>query len=120
VFAGIAVLLAALGIYAVAAFLAGRRRNEIGIRLALGGTRYRLLLFFAGRALGSASIGVLLGFLGSLFVARWMSDAMGTRPMDVSAFAWAAGLLMVVAGVAAVVPARRAVSIDPSTTLRTV
>jgi ABC-type antimicrobial peptide transport system permease subunit len=120
IFGSIAVLLAALGIYAVTAFLAGRRRNEIGIRLALGGTRYRLLVLFAGRALASASIGVLLGVTGSLLVARWMSDVLGTRAMDVSTFVWAVGVLISVAGVAAVVPAHRAVSIDPSNTLRAV
>jgi predicted permease len=120
IFGSVAVLLAALGIYAVTAFLAGRRRNEIGIRLALGGTRYRLLLLFAGRALASAIIGVLLGFAGSLLVARWMSEALGTRPMDVSTFLWAVGVLTSVAGVAAIVPAHRAVSIDPSNTLRAV
>jgi ABC-type antimicrobial peptide transport system permease subunit len=120
IFGSIAVLLAALGIYAVTAFLAGRRRNEIGIRLALGGTRYRLLLLFAGRALASASIGVLLGVTGSLLVARWMSEALGTRAMDVSTFLWAVGVLTSVAGVAAIVPAHRAVSIDPSNTLRAV
>jgi ABC-type lipoprotein release transport system permease subunit len=49
-----------------------------------------------------------------------MSDALGTRAMDVSTFLWAVGVLTSVAGVAAVVPAHRAVSIDPSTTLRAV
>jgi ABC-type antimicrobial peptide transport system permease subunit len=77
-------------------------------------------LLFAGRALASAIIGVLSGFVSSLLVARWMSDALGTRAMDVSTFVWAVGVLTSVAGVAAVVPAHRAVSIDPSTTLRAV
>lgn len=70
--------------------------------------------------LASATIGVLSGLTGSLLVARWMSDALDTSAMDVSAFVWAVGVLMGVAAVAAIVPAHRAVSIDPSTTLRAV
>jgi predicted permease len=113
------VLLAALGIYGVAAYHVSQRRREIGVRLALGALREQVLgmivrhtgrLFAAGAALGLATAAMLTRLLESMLY--------GVRPLDLMSFAGSAIVLGVLALVATLVPAVRAASINPVEALR--
>jgi putative ABC transport system permease protein len=117
-FAGMALLLAALGIYAVAAHAVGQRRPEIGLRIALGATRRQILLMVVRSSVAAASWGMLIGFAGAFFVSRLLTSLLfDVRPDDPVAFASVAVLAMV-ALAACYVPARRAARVDPLVTLR--
>jgi ABC-type antimicrobial peptide transport system permease subunit len=119
VFAGSAVLLAALGVYGVMAFAAGRRVREMGIRMALGAERgdvVRLLLADGGRL---ALAGIALGALGALGAARFVAGLLyGVRPQDPLTLASVSVLLLGVALLAAWLPARRAARVEPASALR--
>jgi hypothetical protein len=118
-FAGIGLLLAAGGLYGTLLFMAGQRRREMGIRLALGATRRRI----EGRLLRSGLLvtlaGVLVGLVGAWFSGRLLeSQVWGVEPGDPLTLALASGLLLVTAGLASWIPARRAGRTDPVETLR--
>ena len=118
VFGGSALLLAAIGLYGVLAFLIDMRRREIGIRLALGATRERVLGGVIGRGLVLSAVGVGLGVVGAFWTTRFVETqlfAVGTRdPLTIVAVALA---LLLVAALASFVPARRASRIDPQVAL---
>src|SRR5688572_2219110 len=119
-FAGMALLLAALGIYAVAAYSVGQRRPEIGLRMALGATRTQVMMLVLRSGISSAALGMLIGFAGALLVNTLLTSLLyEVRPEDPIAFASVAAVLGAVALVACYVPARRAADIDPLVTLRT-
>jgi hypothetical protein len=119
-FAGMALLLAALGIYAVAAYSVGQRRPEIGLRMALGATRTQVMMLVLRSGISSAVLGMLIGFAGALLVNTLLTSLLyEVRPEDPLAFASVAAVLGAVALVACYVPARRAAGIDPLVTLRT-
>jgi putative ABC transport system permease protein len=119
VFAAMAVLLAGIGIYAVAACSVGQRKPEIGLRIAVGATRAQILAMILRSGITSAGAGMLIGFVGALAVNRLLAGLLfEVRPEDPLAFASVATILGVVALVAVYFPARRAASVDPLVTLR--
>lgn len=119
-FGVLATLLAAIGLYGVMAYMVARRRNEFGVRLALGaGTQHVLGLVFseAGRLVG---IGLVAGGVGAWFAARYAQSLLyGLQFDDMRMMALGCGLLLLVGGVAALVPAWRALRFDPAVVLRT-
>jgi len=109
------VVLAAIGIYAVVAFTVARRTREIGVRLALGATRPRVVAGIVSEHLAVVGVGLLAGLLVAvLAVARFVSGA----SLDVGTVVGVPLLLLLVAVVASWVPARRAAAVDPARALR--
>jgi ABC-type antimicrobial peptide transport system permease subunit len=118
-FAGTALLLAALGIYAVLSYSVSQRIPEIGIRMALGESAGRVLRRVVGRTLMLAGTGVAIGAAVSFAVSRFIQSLLyGVEPTDVSTFAGMAAVLLLVSVVAAYLPARRASRTDPLVALR--
>jgi putative ABC transport system permease protein len=119
VFAGFALLLTLVGLYGVLACSVSRRRREIGIRIALGAQRGRVMQLVLGEGLRLAIIGIVAGLFGALAVVRVMRDLLyGVSPTDPATFIAMALLLGVVALLACWIPARRAARVDPMTALR--
>ncbi len=118
-FAAMGMLLAAIGLYGVMAFLVAQRTPEIGLRMALGATGgeiRRLVLSHAARSLG---IGAALGVGGSFFAARYLESLLfGVKPHDPATLGSGVALLLAVGLAAAWLPARRAVRLDPAAVLR--
>jgi predicted permease len=118
-FAGLAVLLAVIGIYGVLAFVVTERRHEVGIRMALGAQRtdvFRLLLWEGAKIVAA---GIALGVVASLALTRTMRRLLfGVEPTDPLTFAAMATLLFVVALAACYIPSRRAMCVDPMAALR--
>lgn len=120
VFAGLGLLLASLGIYGVISYAVTRETQEIGIRMALGATQGRVQLDVLGRTLRLALIGIAIGFITSLAVARLIVALLfQTAPTDPLTFVAMVVLLGGVALLAGYLPARRASKIDPMVALRT-
>ncbi len=118
-FAGLALLLAVVGIYSVMSYSVSRRTNEIGIRVALGASRGDVLLLIVRQALLLALIGSAIGIVGALALSRLMASQLyGVRPTDPITFVTVAALLMIVSLAASYIPARRAMRVDPMTALR--
>jgi putative ABC transport system permease protein len=119
VFAALALVLAAVGIYGVMTYAVGRRSREIGIRLALGaraGEIYRLVM---REGLGVAGIGIGIGLLASAALTRVVSKLLfEVSATDVATFVAVPALLLAIAALACFVPARRAARVDPSVTMR--
>jgi putative ABC transport system permease protein len=114
-----AVLLAALGIFGVVAYLVTQRGREIGIRMALGAQRRNVLTLVLAEGMRLAGIGVLLGTLGAIATTRWLgSELYETSATDPLTFVMAALTLTGISLCAAAIPARRAMAIDPARTLR--
>jgi len=114
-----ALLLAALGIYGVVTYLVVQRRGEIGIRMALGAQARDVLALVIGEGMRLAGIGVLLGALGALATTRWLTSQLyNTSATDPLTFVLAAVVLCTVALVATLLPAQRAMGIDPARTLK--
>jgi predicted permease len=119
IFAGLAALLAAAGIYGVFSYLVTRRTREIGVRAALGASRRNLLVMVLGSALRLALIGIALGLVGTFALSRLIESWLyGVGHNDVTTISEVAALLMLLALLASYVPALRATRIDPSTALR--
>jgi putative ABC transport system permease protein len=118
-FAGIALILAAVGIYGVTSYSVSRRTHEVGIRMALGAGRQELQRLIVGQAMVLALVGASTGLAGSLGLARLMSRLLyGVQPTDAATFLVVTVVLCGVALVSAYIPARRATRIDPMTALR--
>jgi ABC-type antimicrobial peptide transport system permease subunit len=119
-FAGFALLLASLGIYALISYSVNERTKEIGIRMALGASSWIVRRGVLAHTLRLALAGVALGMLGSLALSKWIVSLLfGTTPTNPAVFSSVSLLLCVVALLAAYVPARRASRIDPMRALRT-
>jgi predicted permease len=119
-FAGFALLLASLGIYALISYSVTQRTKEIGIRMALGASSWRVRRAVLTRTLLLALAGVALGTLGSFAFGKWIESLLfGTTPTNPAVFSGVSLLLCAVALVAAYVPARRASRIEPLRALRT-
>jgi predicted permease len=118
-FAVTALLLAALGIYGVISYIVSERTHEIGIRLALGAQRHRILQMILSQGLGLAIAGAATGLVGAVIVAHLMAGVLyGVRPTDPVTFVSVALLLIAVALLACYIPARRAIRVDPLVALR--
>jgi ABC-type antimicrobial peptide transport system permease subunit len=119
VFAGLALLLACIGIYGVMAYLTSQRVPEIGVRMALGaGARDVMWLVLRG-SLGMISVGVAVGVVAALAAERVLARLVeGMQPGGVSAFAVMIPVLVTAALIASFVPARRASRVDPVKALR--
>ena len=114
-----ACVLAAVGIYGVLAYLVSQRRQEIGIRMALGAARLSVLRLVLARGLRLAIAGVLVGIVGAMVAARWIESVMfGVSARDPWTIAGAVALVMAVTLLASYIPARRATQVDPLTALR--
>jgi ABC-type antimicrobial peptide transport system permease subunit len=119
IFAGLGLVLAALGIYGVISYSVSRQTQEIGIRMALGATAGRVLLGVLSRTMRLAMLGIGLGAIASFAVARSISSLLfHTEPADPATFVIMIVLLTTVACAAGFFPARRASSIDPMVALR--
>jgi len=120
-FAGIALLLAAIGIYGILAYSVAQRTQEIGIRMALGAAPGSVIGLMLRGAFMSVAIGILLGIAGAFGATRVLSTFLfGVQPVDAVAFGGAILLLSLVAWVAGYIPARRATRVDPLVALRRV
>jgi putative ABC transport system permease protein len=118
-FAGLALLLAAMGLYGVQSQLVARRRQEIGVRVALGASRSTILRLVMGNVMWLTSVGLVIGLL----IAAWLGRAIaamayGTRATDPTLVALASVCLLAATAVAAYVPTRRALLIEPVSVLR--
>jgi putative ABC transport system permease protein len=120
VFASIALLLAAVGIYGVISYTVTQRTQEIGIRMALGAQRGQVLSMVVRQALVLAGAGILIGAAGAMLLTGLMRNLLfGVQPSDPLTFAAVAGMLGIVAAAAASVPGLRATRVDPVIALRT-
>ena len=118
-FAGLAALLAVIGLYSVLSYLVAERTREIGIRVALGADTARVLKLVLGNGIALTGIGVLLGAAAAALTVRLLKSMVYDMSVyDPWMFAASAGMLMAVALVAAWLPARRAAAIEPVKALR--
>lgn len=119
VFAGVAMLLAMLGIYGITSYYVTQRTHEIGLRMALGAQIVDVLKLVLTRAMWLAAIGIGIGVAGAVAVTRYLATLLfGVQPIDVVTFTGVALVLVVVALLACWIPARRAAKIDPLIALR--
>ena len=119
-FAGLSLLLAAVGLFGVLSYIAQQRTGEIGIRLALGAPREHVLAKMLGDGLRPALIGLALGLVASAGASRLMRDMLyETRPLDPIVFAAVSATLLMAAALACIVPAWRASRVNPMQALRT-
>lgn len=118
-FAALALLLASVGIYGVVSYSVARQTHEIGVRMALGAERSRIARTVVGRALLLALAGVILGDACGLALMRLLRTLLyGVSATDPAIFTGASLFLLMVAALAAYIPARRAARVDPMVALR--
>jgi putative ABC transport system permease protein len=118
-FAGVAMLLAMLGIYGVTSYYVTQRTHEIGVRMALGAQIVDVLKLVLRRAMLLALFGIGIGIAGAVAVTRYLTSLLfGVKPVDTLTFVAVAVVLAVVVFIACLVPARRAAKIDPLEALR--
>jgi ABC-type antimicrobial peptide transport system permease subunit len=119
VFAASALLVASLGIYGVVSYSVARRRNEIGIRIALGAPRSRVLGLVIRQGMMPVVVGLAAGVLVALFLGRAIRGLLfGIQSTDFLTIAAVTMVLLVIGALACFIPARRAAATDPVTTLR--
>ena len=118
-FAGLAILLAAIGTYGVISYSVSQRTSEFGVRMALGAPRSALMSLVLSHAMKLAGLGAVLGVLAAFAVAPLLRSLIfDVSPADPATFVSVAGLVILVALLAGYVPARRATATDPMNALR--
>jgi putative ABC transport system permease protein len=118
-FAGLALLLAAVGIYGMMAYRVTQRTHEIGVYVALGAGRADVLQLIMRDGARLAGIGIVAGLLGAVAITRVMTTLLfEVKPTDPAVFGIVAVLLGAVALIACYIPARRALSVPPTVALR--
>jgi ABC-type antimicrobial peptide transport system permease subunit len=118
-FAGMALLLSAIGLYAVLSYMVAQRTSEIGVRMALGAQRADVLGMIVRRGLTLALAGTAIGLAAAALLTRLMAGMLyGVEPFDPWTFAAVAGILLLVSLAASSAPAWRAARLDPMRTLR--
>jgi predicted permease len=119
VFAGLALVLAAIGLYGVLAYLVGQQIPEIGVRMALGAAPSDIARRIVGQGIRLTAIGLAIGVAGALAISRVLTSVLfGVEPTDAATYCVVAAVLLLTAAVASYVPARRAMRVDPITALR--
>jgi putative ABC transport system permease protein len=119
IFGVVAAVLAAIGIYGVMAYAVTQRTREIGIRMALGASSGSVFKLVVRQALLLVLIGLILGLAGSFALTRYLANQLyGVTPTDPATFAGVSVGLVLVAVLASLIPTRRAVTVDPTVTLR--
>jgi len=115
----VGVFLASIGIYGLVAYNVGQRTREIGIRMALGALRSQVVRMVMSGAASLAGIGVALGLLAASLATSLLAGMLyGIEPLDLVSFAGSAAVFVAVAGLASLIPARRAASVNPVAALR--
>ena len=119
IFAFAALLLAAVGVYGLLAYLIAQQQREIGIRMALGARAMAILQAVGGRAISAACVGVVAGVVFSVAVSRAIAGLLfGITPLDATSYAAAVCVLAAVVATAAAFPLGRALRVDPAVSLR--
>ncbi|HYL92684.1 MAG TPA: ABC transporter permease [Alphaproteobacteria bacterium] len=119
IFAGVALVLAAVGIFGVMAYSVSQRTRELGVRMALGASGNQILKLILGNGLRLTMIGLVLGLAATAALTRYFASLLfGVRAYDPLTFAVMAGTLLMVALLACYIPARRATRVDPIVVLR--
>ena len=118
-FAAVALLLAAVGIYGLTAYAVGQRRQEIGVRVALGARARDVVAMIVRQSMTLAAIGVAIGLVAVYALSRPLAPLLfEVSPRDSATFAAVTGFLTAIALLASWLPARRAARIDPAVALR--
>ncbi len=119
VVSGFSVLIAVVGVYGLLAHAVAQRMPELGIRLALGASPLQVFWLVMRQAMVRVIAGIACGLLGAWWLARWLESLLfSVRPHDPAVFTGTAGILVLASMVAVIVPARRAMRIDPANALR--
>jgi ABC-type antimicrobial peptide transport system permease subunit len=118
-FAGLALLLAAVGVYGVLAYVVSQRTREIGVRVALGARRGDIVRQIVSQGAILTAAGLVIGLLGAIALGSVVRTLLyEVSPRDLATFTGSALVLAIVATAASVIPARRASSVDPLVALR--
>jgi putative ABC transport system permease protein len=118
-FAGLALALAAVGIYGVMAYSVAQRTREIGIRIAMGAAQRNVVLLILGQGVKLALAGVLVGLVGAFALANVMASLVfGVSPRDLTTFSIVPWLVLLWILMGCYIPARRAAKVDPMVALR--
>ncbi|HSE37524.1 MAG TPA: ABC transporter permease, partial [Blastocatellia bacterium] len=119
IFGGLALALAAVGLYGVISYSVSQRTREIGIRMALGASHKSVLRLVVGQGMVLSTIGVAIGVVASFFLTKFLATLLfGVSPTDAMTFVGISVLLIGVSIVASFIPARRAMKVDPMVALR--
>jgi putative ABC transport system permease protein len=118
-FAGLALLLASIGIYGLLAYMVGQRSREIGVRMAMGARQNDILRMFLRKGVSLAGMGIVAGLVFSAATASMMASLLyGVRPHDPAVFLIVPLLVFAVAALASYLPAHRATNVNPIVALR--
>ena len=118
-FAGLALLLALVGIYGVISYAVSRRSREIGVRVALGARSADILRLIGGEGLSLVIVGLLVGLTGAAVVTRSLQGMLfGVEPLDPATYLMASGIMLLTALAASLIPTIRATRVDPASVLR--